>query len=223
MLFLLAIYGITFCFIFCINYSLDVYNCQILFSNTMGKNIWLVLSLFVATTTACNQEQMREIAENTMVTQNRTPDKTWRVKPGSVHDGDTFRAVADVTNEEIKVRLACIDAPELEQAGGLEARDYLRSMLTDNREIILMGAGKDQYGRSVVEVFAMTDTPGLEVGVNGEMVLAGMAHYYERYKRSCPENAEQYEFLEQEAINHKAGVWANGDAERPWDWRRRNK
>jgi endonuclease YncB( thermonuclease family) len=96
-------------------------------------------------------------------------------------------------------------------------------MLTDNREIILMGTEKDQYGRSVVEVFAMTDTPGVEVGVNGEMVLAGMAHYYERYKRSCPENAHRYEFLEQEAINHKAGVWANGNAERPWDWRRENK
>jgi endonuclease YncB( thermonuclease family) len=189
----------------------------------MYKNLWLVLALFAATTTACSQEQMQEMAENTMVTENKTPDKTWRVKPGSVHDGDTFRAVADVTNEEIKVRLACIDAPELEQAGGVEARDYLRSMLTDNREIILMGAEKDQYGRSVVEVFAMTDTPGLEVGVNGEMIMAGMAHYYEKDKRSCPDNAEQYDFLEQEAISNKAGVWANGDAERPWDWRRRNK
>jgi endonuclease YncB( thermonuclease family) len=76
----------------------------------MHKNFWLVLALFAATTTACSQEQMQEMAENTMVTENRTPDKTWRVKPGSVHDGDTFRAVADVTNEEIKIRLACIDA-----------------------------------------------------------------------------------------------------------------
>jgi endonuclease YncB( thermonuclease family) len=96
-------------------------------------------------------------------------------------------------------------------------------MLTDNREIILMGAEKDQYGRSVVEVFAMTDTPGVEVGVNGEMILAGTAHYYKRYKRSCPENAHRYDFLEQKAISSKAGVWANGNAERPWDWRRRNK
>jgi endonuclease YncB( thermonuclease family) len=96
-------------------------------------------------------------------------------------------------------------------------------MLTDNREIILMGTEKYQYGRSVVEVFAMTDTPGVEVGVNGEMILAGMAHYYERYKKSCPVNAHRYGFLEQEAIANKAGVWANGDAERPWDWRRRNK
>ncbi|MBD2652772.1 thermonuclease family protein [Synechocystis sp. FACHB-383] len=189
----------------------------------MHKNLWLVLALFAATITACNQEQMQEMVENTMVTENQTPDKTWRVKPGSVHDGDTFRAVADVTNEEIKVRLACIDAPEIKQAGGIEARDYLRSMLTDNREIILMGAEKDQYGRSVVEVFAMTDTPGIEVGVNGEMILAGMAHYYERYNKSCPENAEQYEFLEQQAISNKGGVWANGNAERPWDWRQQNK
>jgi endonuclease YncB( thermonuclease family) len=35
-------------------------------------------------------------------------------------------------------------------------------------------------------------------------------------------NAHQYGFLEQEAISSKAGVWANGNAERPWDWRRQN-
>jgi endonuclease YncB( thermonuclease family) len=84
-------------------------------------------------------------------------------------------------------------------------------MLTDNREIILMGVEKDQYGRSVVEVFAMTDTPGVEVGVNGEMVAAGMAHYYERYKSACPMNAELYKNLELDAVVQKAGVWANGD------------
>jgi hypothetical protein len=143
----------------------------------MHKNLWLVLALFAATITACSQEQMQEIAENTMVTENRTPDKIWRVKPGSVHDGDTFRAIAE----------------------------------------------KDQYGRSVAEVYAMTDQPNIEVGVNGEMVAAGMAHYYERYKSACPINAEQYEFLEQQAISSKAGVWANGDAEPPWDWRKANK
>jgi endonuclease YncB( thermonuclease family) len=189
----------------------------------MGKNIWLILSLCTTMISACSQEQMQEMASNAMVIQNRTPDKTWRVKPGSVHDGDTFRAVADVTNEEIKVRLACIDAPEIKQAGGIEARDYLRGMLPDDQEIILAIAEKDQYGRSVAEVYAKTNQPELEVGVNGEMVLAGMAHYYERYRKSCPENAEQYEFLEQEAISSKAGVWADGDAERPWDWRKRNK
>jgi endonuclease YncB( thermonuclease family) len=172
---------------------------------------------------AINSEGAKESINAQMTPKSRTPDKTWRVKPGSVHDGDTFRAIADVTNEEIKVRLACTDAPEIKQAGGIEARDYLRGILTDNREIILAIADVDQYGRSVAEVYAKTNQPELEVGVNGEMVLAGMAHYYERHKRSCPDNAEQYEFLEQEAIANKAGVWANGDAERPWDWRKRNK
>jgi endonuclease YncB( thermonuclease family) len=189
----------------------------------MGKNLWLILAIFTMSITACSQGQLQEMASNTVVTEKQTPDKTWRVKPGSVHDGDTFRAVADMTNEEIKVRLSCIDAPEIKQDGGIESRDYLRGMLTDNREIILVIAEKDQYGRSVAEVYAKTDKPELEVGVNGEMVAAGMAHYYERYNKSCPDNAELYEFLEQQAIANKAGVWSNRNAERPWDWRKRNK
>jgi endonuclease YncB( thermonuclease family) len=189
----------------------------------MGKNLWLILALFTMIITACSQEQLQEMASNTVVTGNKSPDKTWRVKPGSVHDGDTFRAVADVTNEEIKVRLSCIDAPEIKQAGGIEARDYLRGMLPDNREIILVIAEKDQYGRSVAEVYAMTDQPEVEVGVNGEMVAAGMAHYYERYNKSCPMNAELYKNLEMDAVVQKAGVWSNGNAERPWDWRKKNQ
>lgn len=190
--------------------------------NSMGKNLWLILALFTMIITACSQGQLQEMASNTVVMEKQTPDKTWRVKPGSVHDGDTFRAIADVTNEEIKVRIACIDAPEIKQDGGIECRDYLRGMLTDNQEIILVIAEKDQYGRSVAEVYAKTDQPELEVGVNGEMVMAGMAHYYERYKSACPMNADLYKNLELDAVVQKAGVWSSGNAERPWDWRKRN-
>jgi endonuclease YncB( thermonuclease family) len=48
-----------------------------------------------------------------------------QVKPGSVHDGDTLRVVRG--NEELKIRLCGIDAPEIKQTLGIESRDYLRS------------------------------------------------------------------------------------------------
>jgi len=50
----------------------------------------------------------------------------WQVKPGSVHDGDTLRVVRG--DEELKVRLCGIDAPEIRQPLGIESRDYLRSL-----------------------------------------------------------------------------------------------
>lgn len=49
----------------------------------------------------------------------------WQVKPGSIHDGDTLRVVRG--NEELKIRLCGIDAPEIKQPLGIESRDYLRS------------------------------------------------------------------------------------------------
>jgi hypothetical protein len=49
----------------------------------------------------CQSEQLNEAATDTQLVQNQTPSKSWKVKPGSVHDGDTFRAIATVTGEEI--------------------------------------------------------------------------------------------------------------------------
>ena len=167
------------------------------------------------------QATLQENAE--VVTNAQTPSKSWRVKPGSVHDGDTFRAIADVTGEEIRVRLSCIDAPEIEQAGGKEARDFLRGMLPDNREVVLVIAETDRFGRSVAEVYAPKPNSREETAVNGEMVRAGHAHFYERFKSSCPDNAEMYATWEEAAIANRSGVWSNGNAERPWDFRRRNK
>ena len=143
----------------------------------------------------------------------------WLVKPGSVHDGDTFRAINETTEEEIRVRLACIDAPELKQEGGKESRDYLRKMLSDRRKVILSIAEEDRYGRKVAEIFVPTSKG--EIAVNGEMVKAGMAHFYKRYKSACPNNAERYESLEKLAIAERSGLWASSNVQKPWDWRRR--
>jgi endonuclease YncB( thermonuclease family) len=128
-----------------------------------------------------------------------------------------------VTNEEVKIRMACIDAPEMKQAGGKESRDFLRSMLPDNAEVVLIISDTDQYGRSVAEVYVPQSNSREETAVNGEMVRAGMAHYYKRYNKACPDNADMYETWEETAIANKTGVWSSGNAERPWDFRRRNK
>jgi endonuclease YncB( thermonuclease family) len=169
----------------------------------------------------CSLSHFREAVIDFQVMEVDTPSKTWRVKPGSVYDGDTFRAIADVTGEEIKIRMSCIDAPEMQQVGGVESRDYLRRMLPNNQEVILMISNQDRYGRSVAEVYVPVPNSQEEIAVNGEMVKAGHAHFYERYKSSCPDNADMYDYWEKAAIASKVGVWSNGNVERPWNRRKK--
>ena len=49
---------------------------------------------------------------------------------GSVHDSDTLR-VRSSKGEVLKIRFACVDAPELKQPLGQESRNYLRSMINE--------------------------------------------------------------------------------------------
>jgi endonuclease YncB( thermonuclease family) len=119
--------------------------------------------------------------------------------------------------------MACIDAPELKQAGGVESRDFLRKMLPDGKEVILAIAEEDRFGRMVAEVFVPTDKPELEIAVNGEMVANGHAHFYEKYKSACPDNAEQLKNLAGLAESGRLGLWASNNVVKPWDFRRKNK
>ena len=58
--------------------------------------------------------------------------------------------------------------------------------------------------------------------VNGEMVRAGYAWHYQQYSGDCP-NKNAIAVAEEMAKESKAGVWANPNSEKPWDFRKRNK
>jgi len=76
----------------------------------------------------------------------------WEVVPGSVKDGNTFQVQQRGRVETI--RLACTDAPPLDQPLGLKSRDYLRSLLAQaNNHVILTIADTDHQGRKVAEVY----------------------------------------------------------------------
>ena len=76
----------------------------------------------------------------------------WRVKPGSIYDGDTLRLISN--NQELKIRLCGIDAPELKQPLGIEARDYLRSLVAQgDGTIYVLPIEEDRYQRTVAELW----------------------------------------------------------------------
>jgi endonuclease YncB( thermonuclease family) len=82
------------------------------------------------------------------------PDKR-NCSVNSIHDGYTLRVTCE--GARVKVRLYCIDTPELAQPPwGGECRDYLRSLVGYN--VILLDHGKDRYGRVLGEVLFQGET-----------------------------------------------------------------
>lgn len=131
------------------------------------------------------------------------------VSPGTVYDGDTARFICN--GEEIKVRFCGIDAPEAKQPGGIEARDYLRSLLPDNAPVVIVPVEEDRYGRLVAEVWR-DDIEG-EQNLNANMVLARHAWHYEQYSGNCPNR---------DAIVSAAEMAGPMSGMAPWEWRRAN-
>jgi endonuclease YncB( thermonuclease family) len=127
-----------------------------------------------------------------------------------------------ITQEEIKIRMACIDAPEKKQDLGIASRDYLRSLLNTNPEkLVVMKKEKDRYGRTVAEVFIPTSKGDEKIPVNGMMIKSGYAYYYSEYSKNCEDNATIYANLEKEAQRSRLGVWKNPNSVKPSEFRKR--
>jgi len=133
----------------------------------------------------------------------------------SIGDGDTITVTEG--NQRIKVRLACIDAPETSQTPyGIEARTQLQYLLPIGSEVTLKVKATDRYGRSVAEI-----SKG-EININQSLVGSGNAFVYWQYIRGC--DRQTYSNLENEARLNGSGVWGiPGGIQRPWDYRRNRK
>lgn len=105
----------------------------------------------------------------------------------NVIDGDTF----EIASGE-KVRLICIDAPEIGKEGSQESKEFLESLILD-KEVRLESDidDKDDYGRLLRYVY-VNDSEGNELFINKEIVQQGYAsvfRYGEDVKR-CGEIEE---------------------------------
>ena len=69
-----------------------------------------------------------------------------------VVDGDTIWVTTEPLQPPLKVRLQGIDAPEICQAGGQQARDALSGRLSGQR-VTLTSRARDDYDRSVATVY----------------------------------------------------------------------
>jgi endonuclease YncB( thermonuclease family) len=134
---------------------------------------------------------------------------------GLVIDGDTLELVCG--GEPVRVRLHCIDAPELGQGHwGRAAREHLRSLVP--RTLIVLPKPtdlgyRDRFGRIVGELLSPDES---RRNLNLALVLSGQVAVYPKY---CTE--ERYYWVEQVARRSRVGIWStDGLQQTPWVWRR---
>lgn len=155
--------------------------------------------------------------------------KTYRVK--RIADGDTI-TVVDGRNKNVKVRFACVDAPEVAHTNkeresynpadidqfrwGKQARDRLTQLIEQwGNRVALTVVDSDRYGRSVAEVRLPDGTLVQEV-----LAREGLAVFYRKYAKNCP-SAAVVEQAEAQAKQQKAGVWGDSQFVMPSMWRHR--
>ncbi len=131
----------------------------------------------------------------------------------AIADGDTLTVRCGVPGEyqQVKVRLAEIDAPEKAQPFGNRSRQHLAA-LCFQQQATIRPATTDRYGRTVARVECRGQDANLE------QVRAGMAWAYTKYLTD-PEVKRAEESAQAAGI----GLWSDHEALAPWEWRNTNK
>ena len=134
-------------------------------------------------------------------------DLTGRVV--GISDGDTF-TVLTADKQQIKIRLAEIDAPESGQPYGNKSKQVLSGLIF-GKDVRVVVQTTDRYGRTVGRPYVG------DLDVCAEMVRIGAAWAYREYliDRSLLT-------LEADAKADKKGLWGLSEAQNmpPWEWRR---
>lgn len=121
-----------------------------------------------------------------------------------VIDGDTF-----VMEDNTKIRLNNLDAPEISQTYGIQAKQFLSNLVL-NKTITGIKHGKDKYGRTIADLYLN----GL--WINKLIIDSGYAYVYLKYDS---ENLYPYELI---AKNNKIGLWAYPNIS-PYNFRKQFK
>jgi endonuclease YncB( thermonuclease family) len=161
--------------------------------------IFILIAVALAVFTYYNKQ--KEEAETANIPINS-------MKVVAVGDGDTFTGLTS-DNEQVKVRIYAIDAPESKQPFGTKSKQYLSNLIF-GKTVEIKVQSQDRYGRTVAWVY----TPdGKDVAA--EMLRAGMAWHYKHYNKSA-----EYAQFEQEARKAKHGLWADENPVAPWNFKK---
>lgn len=124
-----------------------------------------------------------------------------------IADGDTL-TIFTKNNQQIKVRLSGIDAPEKAQPFGKKSKQFL-ARLAFQKQATVNVETKDRYRRSIGKVVIEG------VDINSELIRQGMAWVYRKYT-----NDKKLYKLEAEAKQASRGLWGFDKPIEPWLWRK---
>jgi micrococcal nuclease len=184
---------------------------------------WLVTALLLLAT-GCNSQPQTPVNEQPSQTVSpateasatiATPAVALHELPQvvSVGDGDTLRVKQG--GKTITVRLGCIDAPESTQAPwGQQSANRLKQLLPPGQAVQVREIDRDQYGRTVAELYLGNQS------VNLTMVKEGQAVVYTQYLNGCSSTKDQYLAAEAIAKAQRLGFWNQTNPVMPWDYRR---
>ena len=129
----------------------------------------------------------------------------------SVIDGDSFKA--KIQGVVMNFRMADIDAPEIDQPFGGEARSMLTAAL-EGKDVVMLRVDDDPYSRFVVQVWTAN------LHVNREVMARGAAWFDREYA-----NDDCLYQVENVAREAKRGLWSLPLEKRiePWVWRQRKR
>ena len=126
----------------------------------------------------------------------------------AIADGDTFTLLT-AEKQQIKIRLAEIDAPESGQPYGNKSKQVFSGLIF-GKNVRVVVQTTDRYGRTVGRPYVD------DLDICAEMVREGAAWAYREYLRD-----EELLTLESQARADKRGLWGLSEASTPpWEWRR---
>ena len=117
----------------------------------------------------------------------------------NVHDGDTVKV--NYRGKKISLRLCGIDANEIRQHGGIEARDYLRSLIPVGSRISILFNSSKSYNRHVAFIYRGN------LDLNLQMVKSGYAVARVSYLPKALKAT--YKKAQAIAQKRKLGRWCN--------------
>ena len=129
----------------------------------------------------------------------------WEVQVTDVTDGDSI--TVGFEGREIRLELAGIDCPELDQPWGDMARQFTAYLAKDKR-VIIWPAYEDPDGRLFAFVFVE------DINLNKALLRAGLAWHYRKYVHDALLTA-----LEMEARAAQKGLWGDLNPVPPWAFR----
>lgn len=124
-----------------------------------------------------------------------------------IADGDTLTCLTSA-KEQIKIRLAEIDAPEKKQPFGQRSKQSLGELCYEKRADVRV-VDTDRYGRTVGRVICA----GIDANI--AQVRRGMAWVYDQYSR----DPVLHRLQANAKVTH-TGLWSDADPVAPWEWRK---